>query len=346
MVEPYLIACGVLLLGSVLARALPVSRRSFDSDHEDGWDLAPRELAYLRRGAYGVVLTVLAHLHGDGVIDLGRARVERNHRDRAAHASPTRHTGPAPDDELAEAVCTVLPYVRHPRLVALFPRVRRACAPLRGDLRERGLLPPLRRRLFAAALLVYAGGLATATALESGLRGSTVAGAVGVWGAAALLALGPRRTVAGARELASHRRALARVAVDLSEAEYLLDLVAAYGPAALRVLGGQVPAGALARPASASEPSPAQPTPTVQPAPVPVDQPAPTLQPAPVPADQPMRAPAPPQPRPAPGYQPWPAVGAPVYLRPVLVPVPPPAVPEFPVVELPVRRHDRLPVAA
>ena len=36
MAQPYLIVCALLLLASVLARALPVTRHSFDDDHEDG----------------------------------------------------------------------------------------------------------------------------------------------------------------------------------------------------------------------------------------------------------------------------------------------------------------------
>src|SRR5690606_6125956 len=123
--------------------------------------------------------------------------------------------------------------------LAWLPRVRRACAPLRAELLDRGLLPPRRRRVFAVALLGYAGGLATATAFEHGLRGSTVVSALGVWGVAGLLSLGPRRTVAGLRELRAHRRALARaVRQGALAAEHLADLVAAYGVVALRELCG------------------------------------------------------------------------------------------------------------
>jgi uncharacterized protein (TIGR04222 family) len=301
VVEPYLVVCGVLLLGSVLARALPATRRSFDSDHEDGWDLTPRELAYLRRGSYGVVLTVLAELHGAGALDLSRGRLDR--------LDPCYDL----DDRIAVAVYAGMNQVHRPWRLALLPRVRKACAPLRLDLRERRLLPPLRRRIFAAALLVYAGGLATATMLESDVRGSTVVGAFGVWSAAGLLALGPRLTLAGSRELRSHRHALAGVAAEGDgEAAYLADLVAAYGVAAVWVLcRGPIPSGALAPPAPSYEPRPVAP-----PAPVAVP---------------------------------------PLHQRPVLVPVPAVvALPddslrtlrEFPVLELPARRAERLPVAA
>lgn len=286
--EPYLVVCGALLLGSVLTRALPVTRRSFDDDYEDGWDLSPRELAYLRRGPYGLVLTVLAELHGGGSVDLSRRRIQR---------LDPRHDL---DDRLAVAVYAGLNWFRHPRLLARLPRVRRACGPLRTELREQGLLPPLRRRIFAAALLVYAAGLATGMTIEHELRGSTVVGALAVYGVAALLALGPIRTVAGARELMAHRRALARVAAE-GEAEYLADMTAAYGMASIRVCGPLIPSGALARPAPSYEPRPL------------------------------------PEPVAAPGV----VEPAPTRLRPVLVPVPPPVVVEFPT-----KRPERLPVAA
>lgn len=359
MVEPYLVVCGVLLLGSVLARALPVAGRSFDDDHEDGWDLTPRELAYLRRGPYGVVLTVLAELHGSGAIDLGPHRVRR--------LDPVLDL----DDRLAVAVYAGLTWTRRPRLLALLPRVRRACAPLRWDLHERRLLAPLRRRVFAAALLVYAAGLATATMLENQVRGSTVVGALGVGAAAGLLTLGPRRTVATHRELRRHRRALARVVADgPAEAAYLADLVAAYGAAAVRAFcGALIPSGALAPPTPSYEPRP-----TPEPVPAWTAPPAntgPLVRAVPevatpafpesitAPATAPVSAPvsAPPSGG-APGLRP-------VYLRPVLVPAPVPPVVEFPVVELPAlelraiefpvaeapvgerpRRAERLPVAA
>ena len=293
MVEPYLVVCGTLLLGSVLARALPVTRRSLDEDYEDGWDLTPRELAYLRRGPYGVVVTVLADLHGLGSVDLGPGRV--------VQLDP-RHDL---DDRLAVAVYAGLVWFRHPRLLALLPRVRRACAPLRWDLRERGLLPPVRRRVFAAALLVYAAGLAIGTALENGARGSTVAGALAVCGATALLAVGPRRTVAGSRELRAHRQALHRAAADgVGEVEYVADMVAAYGIAGVRELCGLIPAGALAPPAPSYEPCLPLGAPARGPGPRPVVEPAPTFRPrVPVPAGD----------------------------QPLLVPVAPPVVVEFPV---------------
>jgi uncharacterized protein (TIGR04222 family) len=243
VVEPYLAVCAALLLGSVLARALPINRHSLDDDYEDGWDLAARELAYLRRGPYGVVLTVLAELHGRGALELSRGRVRR--------LDPVYEL----DDRLAVAVYVGLHRLRAPHLLALLPEVRRACAPLRWDLRERGLLPPLRRRVFAAALLGYAGALATATMLESDLRGSTVAGAAGVCAAAALLAPGWRRTVAGLRELRLHRQALSRIIGD--EETYLADMVAAYGSRAIRELCGTlIPSGALAPPLPTYEPRP------------------------------------------------------------------------------------------
>jgi uncharacterized protein (TIGR04222 family) len=245
--EPYLVVCAALLLGSVLARALPADRRSFDDDHEDGWDLTPRELAFLRNGPYAVVLTVLAELHGNGAVDLGRG-------DRVHRLDPPRDC----DDRLAIAVYSGLNWSRRPRLLALLPRVRRACAPLRWDLRERALLPPVRRRLFAAALQAYAVGLAVATAIEGSAHGSTVVGAVAVSGVAALAALGPRRTVAGFRELAQHRRALHGVAeAGDDEAAYLADLVAAYGIGAVQVLcDGYIPSGAFAPALPSYEPRP------------------------------------------------------------------------------------------
>jgi uncharacterized protein (TIGR04222 family) len=366
VVEPYLVVCAALLLGSALARALPLDRRSADDDYEDGWDLAPRELAYLRRGPYGVVLTVLADLHGCGSVDLSGRHPQR---------LDPRHDL---DDRLAVAVYAGLTWTRRPRLLAWLPRVRRACAPLRAGLLERGLLPPRRRRVFAAALLIHAGGLATATMLERDLQGSTVVSALGVWGVAGLLSLGPRRTLAGARELRAHRRALARaVDRDALGAEYLADLVAAYGPAALRELGrGLVPAGALAPPPPSYEPRPAvAPPPVIEPAPAvrarPSVAPWPIVDPPPVfeawspvgpaPAAEPSSGGEPsPVVEPAPLFDPVPvvdpvptarpAVGPAPTARPapapsrrwtVFQPAPPPVV-----VELPVRRSERLPVAA
>jgi uncharacterized protein (TIGR04222 family) len=368
VVEPYLVVCAALLLGSVLARALPLDRRSFDDDHEDGWDLAPRELAYLRRGPYGVVLTVLADLHGCGSVDLTGRRVRR---------LDPRHDF---DDRLAVVVYAGLTWVRRPRLLAWLPSVRRACAPLRGGLHARGLLLSRRRRIFAAALLGYAGGLATLTMLERDLRASTVVSALGVWGVAGLLSLGPRRTVAGVRELRAHRRALARMARQGAlGAEYLADLVAAYGVAALRELRhGLVPAGALAPPLPSYEPAVApaadpgravDPGRVVTPAPVvsvwsvidpePVIEPWSTAEPWPTgeawPAGEPWATgEVGPSDEPAPSVEPTPAVepladsvpGARPAVGPsrpgrLLEPVPVPVV-----VELPVRRFERLPVAA
>lgn len=246
VVEPYLVVCGLLLLGSLLARGLPAVRHSDDCDHEDGWDLSPREVAYLRRGPYGVVLTVLADLHGEGAVDLGHGRTRR--------LDPPRDL----DDRLAVAVHSGLTWSRAPRLLALLPRVRRACAPLRAELRERALLPPVRRTVFAAALRASAMGLALGCALEADLPGSTVAGAAAVCVLAVVLPA-PRRTLAGYRELAQHRAALRAVAADgMGEAAYLADLVAAHGVGALQVLcRDYIPAGALAPPMPAYEPVPA-----------------------------------------------------------------------------------------
>ena len=366
MVEPYLVVCAALLLGSVLARALPLGRRSLDDDHEDGWDLAPRELAYLRRGPYGVVLAVLADLHGCGSVDLSGRQVRR---------LDPRHDL---DDRLAVTVYAGLTWVRRPRLLAWLPQVRRACAPLRTGLLDRGLLPSRRRRLFAAALLVYAGGLASLTMLERDLRGSTVVSALGVWGVAGLLSLGPRRTVAGARELRAHRRALARVVGHHAlTAEYLADLVAACGVVALRDLcDGLVPTGALAPPPPSYEPRPAgEPAPSIAPeraadlrrvvGPVPVvavwadadpwpivepwstaevepsaepaikpspaDEPAPAVEPVPAAAPEPLDDPVPVARFAVGPSRPW------RLLEPVPAPV---------VVELPIRRSERMPVAA
>jgi hypothetical protein len=100
--------------------------------------------------------------------------------------------------------------------------------------------------------------------LESDLRGSTVVSAAGVWVAVGLLAPGPRRTVAGLRELWLHRQALSRVAGD--EESYFADMVAAYGIPAIRQLCGVlIPTGALAPPPPSYEPRP-----VVEPVPAPV----------------------------------------------------------------------------
>jgi uncharacterized protein (TIGR04222 family) len=253
MVEPYLVVCAVLLLGSVLARALPAQRISFDDDYEDGWDLSPRELAYLRRGRYGLVLTVLAELHGAGAVDLSQPG-------RVRQLDPPHDY----DDPLAITVYAGLNWCLHPRLVALLPSVRRVSRGIRTDLVERALLAPPRRRIFAAALLVYAVGLAVATMVERAGQGSTLSSAVLVATVAAVLCLGPGRTLAGRRELQLHRRSLRAVIAGRSaDAAYLADLVAVDGWPAVEVLCGRyVAVGALA---------PRQvPVPVATPAPVPV----------------------------------------------------------------------------
>ncbi len=239
MDEPYLVICGVLLVGSVLARALPMRRVSFDEDYEDGWDLHPRELAYLRRGRYGVVLTVLTELHARGSVDLGTEGPAR-----ARQLDPPHEY----DDPLVTSVYAGLNWVRRPRLLALLPSVRRACEGIRSDLVERALLPPTRRCVFAVVLLAYAVGLAFATMVERGGQGSTMAGAAVVAGLATLLCFGPRRTLAGQRELSLHRGALrAAIADGADEVAYVGDLVAADGRAAVEVLcGGYLAVGALA----------------------------------------------------------------------------------------------------
>jgi uncharacterized protein (TIGR04222 family) len=236
MDEPYLVICGLLLFGSVLTRALPIHRVSFDDDYEDGWDLHPRELAYLRSGRYGVVLTVLAELHGRGSVDISRGAVRQ--------LDPPRDY----DDPLTLTIYAGLNSWRHPGLLALLPSVRRACLGVRSDLLERALLPPTRRRVLAAALLAYAVGLAVATMMERGGEGSTVASATLVAGLATMLCFGPRRTLAGQRELWLHRRSLrAAIADGADDAAYVSDLVAADGRAAVEVLcRGYLAVGALA----------------------------------------------------------------------------------------------------
>jgi uncharacterized protein (TIGR04222 family) len=245
VVESYLVICGLMLVTAVLARALPVTRHSFDDDHEDGWDLSPREVAYLRGGPHGVVLAVLAELHGEGAVDLTRGRVRRLDPPRDLH------------DALTVAVYSGLRWTRWPRLLALLPRVRRACRPLRWDLLERRLLVPGRRKVLSVALRLYALGLAAAMVVEDDYRGSTMLAAVAV-GAVAVFARGPRRTVAGLRELRLHRAALRRVADDgPTDRWYLADIVAAHGrPAILVLCGDVVRSGDLAAPAPTYEPAP------------------------------------------------------------------------------------------
>jgi hypothetical protein len=172
-------------------------------------------------------------------------------------------------------------------LLALLPSVRRACAPLRWEMRDRRMLPARRQKVFAAWLLLYAVAFAIAGAVERHANGSTVVAAATVVAlAAALLCFAPRRTLAGARELRLHREALARVAAARhDEAAYLPDLVAAYGAAALRVLCRQyIASGALAPPLVISTP-PAVPQPvrveTSRPAPV--DSPPAVARPRPAP---------------------------------------------------------------
>jgi hypothetical protein len=167
---------------------------------------------------------------------------------------------------------------RRSRLLALLPGVRRECSIIRDDLRQRSLIPPLRRDIFAAALVAFAVGLAVAMVLENAAVGSTVAGALAASTLAVGTCLGPRRTLAGWRELSNHRRALSQViAAGAAEAGYLADLVAAHGRAAIDVLcgsavvgGGYIAAGALA---AAAEPAPG-PEPVRVPGPASVELPA------------------------------------------------------------------------
>ncbi len=152
------------------------------------------------------------------------------------------------DDPLATTIYAGLNWVHRARLLALLPSVRRACEGIRSDLIERALLPPTRRRILAAALLAYAVGLAVATMVERGGQGSTMASAALIAGLATLLCIGPRRTLAGQRELWLHRRSLrAAIADGADDAAYVADLVAADGRAAVEVLcGGYLGVGALA----------------------------------------------------------------------------------------------------
>jgi uncharacterized protein (TIGR04222 family) len=237
MVEPYLVVCGLLLFGSLLARGLPVRRVSFDDDYEDGWDLSPRELAYLRRGRYGLVLNVLTELHSAGAVEVGQP-------------GPVRQLDPPRDydDPLATTVYAGLNWCRRPYLLAQLPSIRRASQGIRSDLVERALLAPTRRRLLAASLLAYAVGLAVATMLERAGQGSTVSGAVLVAVIAAVLCLGPQRTVAGQRELRLHRRSLFKlVASSHADETYVGDMVAVDGWPAVQVLcGAYVLVGTLA----------------------------------------------------------------------------------------------------
>jgi uncharacterized protein (TIGR04222 family) len=301
VVEAYLAVCGALLLGSVLARWLPAARHSFDDEHEDGFDLTPRELGYLRRGPYGVVLTVLAELHGIGAVDATR-RIARRYPLRPGRGIDTGECNC--DDRLALAVYAGLTYTRSPRLLALLPSVRQACAPLRWAMRDRGMLPAIRHKVFSAWLLLYAVGCAVAAMIEFRAVLSTVVAAAAVVAiAGVLLGFGPRRTLAGSRELRLHRGALARVAKDRhDDAAYLADLVAAFGAAALHVLCGRfVASGALAPPMIGS-PAITEPK---RPEPVPAQRVA--VQPV---AVQPLVAPpvlAPPRPVPICSAEPVPA---------------------------------------
>jgi len=239
LVQPYLVVCGLLLLAAVLVRALPLHRDSRDSEYEDGFDLTARELAYLRRGRYGVVLTVLAELHGEGAVDLSRSR--RVHR-----LDPPRDC----DDRLAIAVYAGLNHTRWPRLLAALPSVGRECRPLRAELCDRRLRPSGRRWVLASALRAWAVGLAIATMLEQQARGMAVVATLVVAGLAVVTGWGPRRTVAGRRELRTHRTALAqRSESGELDGSYLGDLVAAHGRAAITALCGPViRCGELARP--------------------------------------------------------------------------------------------------
>ena len=194
----YLLVCGLLLMASVAARALPVvPRLGPDEDvwHSDTpWD--PRVVAYVRRGPYGLVLTVLAELHARGGVDARRTRDLRQ-LDPPADGDY--------DDPLSVAIYLATRWCRWPGLIACLPSVRRAARPYRADAARRGLVTPVRRRLLSLTLLLYGVSLAVAGAADVP-QGSTVAGAVAVAGVAALLATGPRRTVAGHRFLRAGRQ--------------------------------------------------------------------------------------------------------------------------------------------
>jgi len=242
---PYLIACGLLLVLAVAARALPlVPRLGPDEDvwHSDTpWD--PRVVALVRRGTYGLVLTVLAELHARGGVDARRPGALRQ-LDPPADGDY--------DDPLSVAVYLATRWCRPAWLIAWVPAVRRAARPYRADAARRGLVTPLRRRVLSLTLLLYGVGLAVAGAAQVP-QGSTVAGAVGVTGLAALLTTGPRRTVAGHRFLRAERRLLAGWIADqdttdpVTVAAMLSATVSLDGRAALELLCETYPlAGILA----------------------------------------------------------------------------------------------------
>jgi uncharacterized protein (TIGR04222 family) len=238
----------------VAARALPVvPRLGPDEDvwHSDTpWD--PRVVAYVRRGPYGLVLTVLAELHARGGVDARRTQ-ELRQLDPPADGDY--------DDPLSVAIYLATRWCRWPGVIAWLPSVRRAARPYRADAARRGLVTPVRRQLLSLTLLLYGVSLAVAGAADVP-QGSTVVGAFGVAGVAALLATGPRRTVAGHRFLRAERRLLTawigeqdttdRVTV----AAMLLATVSLDGLAALELLCQEYPLAGILAPRRVRRPAP------------------------------------------------------------------------------------------
>ncbi|MGV9806694.1 TIGR04222 domain-containing membrane protein [Micromonospora chersina] len=155
--------------------------------------LSATEIGWLQGGDWGAVITALAMLHTRGVLATGVGRIRR--------------TGSVPQDAepLERALYAGLYGSVGPRELARQKRVRRALRDVRRSLVERGLVRASSRRVLMPVLLVALPPALLANLVAAGVVGVTeglvtivVLVGMAVW-------LLPRRTVAGARALATAR---------------------------------------------------------------------------------------------------------------------------------------------
>lgn len=155
--------------------------------------LSATEIGWLQGGDWGAVIAGLAMLHKRGVLATGVGRIRR--------------TGSAPQDAepLERALYAALYGSIGPRELARQKRVQRALRDVRQSLVERGLVRASSRRVLMPVLLVALPPALLPKLVATGMVGVTeglltivVLMGIAVW-------LLPRRTVAGARALATAR---------------------------------------------------------------------------------------------------------------------------------------------
>ncbi|MCP3785105.1 TIGR04222 domain-containing membrane protein [Micromonospora sp. A3M-1-15] len=160
---------------------------------DDSETLAATEIGWLQGGNWGAVIAGLAMLHTRGVLATGVGRIRR--------------TGSLPQDAepLERALYAALYGSVGPRELARQKRVQRALRDVRQSLVERGLVRASSRRVLMPVLLVALPPALLPKLVAAGMVGVTeglvavvVIVGIAVW-------LMPRRTVPGARALATAR---------------------------------------------------------------------------------------------------------------------------------------------